>query len=173
MPVQFVEIGRIFKPHGLKGDVKVYPSSSDLSLLMEIDSAYLLSAEGTRKEYFISRVKPQKKWAIVHFEGLDTIEDVEPHVGKNLELPESEFPALPAGEYYHFQILGLEVYAESGDWLGIVSNIIETGSNDVYEVENKDGKTILLPAIKDVIRKIDLDEKKIIIHLMEGLLDAD
>lgn len=172
IPVRFIEIGKICKPHGLKGDMKVYPSSPDLSLFREIPCAYLAGPEGTRREVVISRVQPLGKFALLHLEGVDTIEDAEALAGKGLELPEDAFPELPEGEYYQFQILGMDVHAEAGDWLGIVEEIIETGSNDVYEVKGRDGKTFLMPAIRQVIQKIDLDEKKIIIHVMEGLLDV-
>lgn len=171
MPVRFIEIGKICKPHGLKGDMKVYPSSPDLSLFREIPCAYLAGPEG-RREVVISKVQALGKFALLHLEGVDTIEDAEALVGKVLELPEDAFPKLPEGEYYQFQILGLNVHAESGDWLGVVEEIIETGSNDVYEVKGQSGKAFLMPAIRQVIRKIDLDEKKIIIHVMEGLLDV-
>jgi len=171
-PVRFIEIGKICKPHGLKGDVKAYPSSPDLSLFREIPHAYLADPEGTRREVVISKVRPLGKFALLHLEGVDTIEDAEKLAGRDLELPEDEFPKLPEGEYYQFQILGLNVHAESGDWLGVVEEIIETGGNDVYEVKGHGGKTFLMPAIRQIIRKIDLDERKIIIHVMEGLLDV-
>ncbi len=172
MPVRFIEIGRIFKPHGLKGDVKIYPSSPDLELFKAPST--FLSAEGeARRELFISGVKAHGKYAIVHFKGFDHIEDVESLSGKVIEVPEDQLPLLPAGEYYQFQVLGLGVYTESGNHLGFVHDIIETGSNDVYEVKGKDGKNFLLPVIKDVILKVSLEEKKIIIRVVEGLLDAD
>ncbi len=171
--VRFREIGKLCKPHGLKGEIKVFLSAFDYSLFREISSVYLSPKGGVRKELQITGVRPQGKFVVTRFQGLDRIEDVESLVGNGIELPEADFPTLPEGEYYHFQILGLEVVTESGDHLGPVVDIIETGSNDVYEVELGNGTTVLLPVIEDVVRKVDLTEKKIIIHVMEGLLDGD
>lgn len=173
MPIKFIEIGKIFKPHGLKGDVKVYPSSPDLSLFEEFPFAYLPPVGGERERLAIAKVKPCGKFAILHFKGVDSIEAAERLSGMELEVPEEQFPKLPEGEYYQFQLIGLEVATESGERLGTVRDIIETGSNDVYEVEGGKGGSFLLPAIKDVVRKVSLEEKKIIIRVMEGMLDGD
>lgn len=173
MSDRFIEIGTITKPHGLKGDVKVQSSSPDLFLLEDFASVYLSPVAGKREKLVIDKVRPGGKHVLLHFEGLNCIEAVERLAGRVLEVREDRFPRLPEGEYYQFQIIGMDVVTESGDRLGMVRDIIETGSNDVYEVEGEEGSSFLLPAIKDVIIKVILEEKKIIIRVMEGLLDGD
>jgi len=173
MSARFIEIGRISKPHGLKGDVKVCPASSNYSVFRESSDVYLPPEGKVRQKLHIFRVRAQGRYLVLHFRGLDVLEDVEPLRGKMISLPEGDFPPLPEGECYQFQIIGMEVLTESGEQLGTVQDIIETGGNDVYEVARENGTTLLIPATGDVIKRMRPQEKKMIIRVIDGLLDAN
>lgn len=108
---------------------------------------------------------------MVSLKGIEDPKDAAALTHEILYIPESELPKLPNGEFYSYQILGLTVETENGEELGKIANIFSTGSNDVYEVKPKKGETILIPAIKNVIVKIDIEKRRMIIKPMEGMLD--
>ena len=144
-----------------------------------IDSFYLLAPEneisvilqsGFTESMKIKSLKKLNKYALVSFYGINDPETALKYRGAILNADKSLLPALQEEEYFYEQIIGLAVYTTDGDIIGKVSDIFETGSNDVYVVKGSD-KEYLIPAIRDVIKKINLDEEKIIIQPVEGLLD--
>lgn len=159
-----IAIGRIVNTRGLKGEVKVLPMVDDLDLFESIESVMI---DG--KKFEIEGTKYFKGNVILKLSGIDTIEEAENYKTKKIDIFEADLPALEDGIYYVKDLLGLTVETEDGESLGTITDVFKTGSNDVYTVKPTEGKEIYLPAIKDVVKKIDLEEKKVIVKLLEGL----
>ena len=160
-----ITIGRIVNTRGLKGKVKVLPMVDDLDLFESIEYVMI---DG--KKFEMEGTKYFKGNAILKLSGIDTIEEAENYKTKKIDIFEEDLPALEEGVYYVKDLLGLTVETEEGEKLGKIIDVFKTGSNDVYTVKQADGKEIYLPAIKDVVQKIDLKEKKVTVKLIEGLL---
>lgn len=160
-----ITIGRIVNTRGLKGEVKVLPMVDDLDLFESIEYVMI---DG--KKFEMEGTKYFKGNAILKLSGIDTIEEAENYKTKKIDIFEEDLPALEEGVYYVKDLLGLTVETEEGEKLGKIIDVFKTGSNDVYTVKQTDDKEIYLPAIKDVVQKIDLKEKKVTVKLIEGLL---
>lgn len=166
---KYIRIGQIVNTHGNKGELKVYPLTDDPDRYRELKRVFV-AQENCYREYTVRRARNHKGIVIME---LDEIQDMNEAVrlkGAYLELPVAELRALPPGHYYIFQIVGLEVI-ENGVVLGHVTDIFKTGSNDVYQVEDAQGKKFYLPALKEVVRNIDLEAGKMEVVLPPGLLD--
>lgn len=159
-----IVIGRIGAPHGVRGEVRIVPLTDFPDRFKGLTAVFL---EGRRK-LEITSVKDNKQFILLKFKGIDDRDAAEPLKGKLLEVPRSAAPPLLAGEYYSFDIIGLEVYDENDALLGTIKEILKTGSNDVYVVE-KDAAQILVPALKKVVTNIDLDAGKMRVVLQEEM----
>jgi 16S rRNA processing protein RimM len=165
----YIRVGVITTTHGLKGEVKVFPTTDEINRFDDLKKVYLDSG----KEYIplsIEHVKYFKQLVILKFEEINDINDIEKYRGKDLFIPRDEAIALNEDEYFIFDLIDSEVYTEDGDKLGIVTEILTSSANDVYVVKTKDNKEVLLPSIKECILDVDTVNKKIIVHLMDGLL---
>ena len=147
---EYFEVGQIVNTNGLKGLLKINPFTDDI----------------TR----IESVRYQKKQVLLKLKGIDTIEEAEKYREDYLKINRNKEEKLPKDTYYIVDLIGLDIYTEDGELLGKLDDVFSTGSNDVYVVKNGEGKQILLPAISDVIKNIDLEQKKIVVNLIEGLL---
>lgn len=165
---KFFEIGQIVNTFGVKGMVKIKPFTDDMTRFDELKKVSL-EKQNTKKEYEIEEVKYHKDMVLLKFKGIDTVELAETLRNSYLIVDREHAAYLEEGSYYIADLLGLKVYTEENQFLGILEDIFNTGSNDIYVVKNELGKQLLLPAIEDVIKKIDLEEKKIIAHLLNGL----
>ncbi len=164
-----IPVGRVVKPHGVRGSVKILSYGETLGQLSAGDKLISVTSDGTtEREITLVGLGGYKQGYIGTFEELKDLEQAREMAGKELFVPEDRLLALPEGEYYHFQLIGLRVETRDGEELGSIRSILETGSNDVYVVE-KGGKEILIPAIEDVIVEVDLEAKKVIVDLPEGL----
>jgi len=169
--MDWVPVGYITKTHGLKGEVKLKPSLTDPSLVQDVRRARIVGDDGDSVETVLEKVRGQGGRWIVKFKDFKTIEQAQQDlVGRSLEIYGEDFQPLPEGEYYWFQIEGLQVFDEEGRYYGTVNEIIVTGSNDVYVVQDGD-KELLLPMIDSVVKSIDPKENKLIFHIIEGLLE--
>jgi 16S rRNA processing protein RimM len=168
--MDWVPVGYITKTHGLKGEVKLKPSLTDPSLVQDVRRARIVGDDGDSVETVLEKVRGQGGRWIVKFKDFKTIEQAQDLVGRSLEIYGEDFQPLPEGEYYWFQIEGLQVFDEEGRYYGTVNEIIVTGSNDVYVVQDGD-KELLLPMIDSVVKLIDPKENKLIFHIIEGLLE--
>jgi 16S rRNA processing protein RimM len=166
-----VHIGKIISTHGRRGEVKVYPLTDFPERYQSLKEAFLTTTTSEPESLFIDKVRFHKGLIILKLKGYDTIDEAERLKGRIIGIPEDQVWPLGEDEYYQFQIIGLNVYTETGSYLGAVESIFPTGSNDVYVVRN-DRKEYLIPATKEVIREINLEAKRIIIHPKEGLLDS-
>ena len=165
----FLEIGQIVNTFGIKGMVKVKPFTDDIKRFDNLKKVYVESNK-IKKEYQIEEVKYHKGMVLIKFKGIDNPEDAEILRNHYLKVNREDEAELEEGTYYIVDLLGLDVYSDEGKLLGKLDDIFNTGSNDIYVVKDELGKQILLPAISDVIKEINLDEKKIVIHIIKGLI---
>jgi 16S rRNA processing protein RimM len=159
-----VAVGRILGPWGLRGDLRVEPLTD---FPERFEPGCSLYVEGVA--YVIERCRWHKGKVHIKLSGIDSVAAAEALRQRFLEVPEKDLKPLSEGEYYQFQILGLEVRTTEGEPLGKVTQILSTGSNDVFVVRGEGGE-LLIPALDDVIKAIDLDEGRMEVELVEGLL---
>ena len=164
-----LEIGQIVNTFGIKGFVKVNPWVNDVTRFDNLKKVYI-KIRKSLKELEIEEVKYHKNQVLLKFKGIETVEQAEMIRNAILEIDRKDAIPLEEGEYFIADLLESEVYTDEGEKLGIVEDIFNTGSNDIYVVKNELGKSILLPRIKDVFKDIDVENKKIIVHLIEGLI---
>lgn len=167
--MQYLEIGQIVNTFGIKGQVKVVPFTDDVTRFEELKKVYIVN-KFSKKEVEIEEVKYHKNTVLLKLKGFNKIEDVEDFKNCYIEIDRKDGKKLEEGEYYIVDLLGLDVVTDDGQNLGKLEDIYNTGSNDIYVVKDNLGKQVLLPCIKEVIKKVDLDEKKITVHLLEGLM---
>lgn len=167
---EMLRVGVISSTHGVRGEVKVYPTTDDSERFLDLDQVTL----DTGREQItleIQNVKFFKNMVILKFKGYDNINDIEKYKGKDLLIHRDQAVELKEDEYFVTDLMGLKVVAEEGTVLGILKEVIPTGANDVYVVQPENGKELLLPAIKDCILNVDLEKGIMTIHLMDGLLE--
>ena len=161
-----IVIGKIGAPHGIRGEVRIIPLTDFPDRFDALKKVYL--DETTTLE--ITAVKHNKQFVIMKFKGLDDREALVPLNGKLIQVKRADVPPLAEGEYYTFDILGLDVYDENNEHLGQIKEILKTGSNDVYVVGQKgDAKQLLVPALKKVVTEIDLAAKRMSVILPEEM----
>lgn len=162
-------VGVIANTHGIRGEVKVFPTTEDpkrFEWLKEV----LLDTGKEKMPLEIQGVRYFKNLVIVKFKGIDNINDVEKYKGKELYVPREKAQKLGHNEYFIGDLLGLKVTEDSGRALGTVKDVLQTGANDVYIVEMEDKRELLIPAIKQCILKVDVEAGEMEVHLLEGLL---
>jgi 16S rRNA processing protein RimM len=167
---RWVAVGKIGRAHGTHGAVRIAVSGETLGTRVAGDQLYLRLPTGEVRPLTLEELKWHQRMWLGRFAGVATREMAEELNGKELFLPEDQLPQLEEGEYYHYQLIGLEVETTHGDFLGVLRKVIPTGSNDVYVVE-KDDREVLIPAIEEVIRSIDLKTGRMQVTLPEGLID--
>ncbi len=165
-----LQVGAIAQTHGIRGEVKVFPMTDDVRRFQKLKEI-ILDTGREKMTLEIEGVKYFKKFVILKFKGIDNINDIERYKGKALYVTRENAVKLGRDEYFIADLIDLEVYDEDGNYLGVLTNVIETGANDVYEVRFEDGREVLLPAIKQCILDIDMENRKMKVHIMDGLLD--
>lgn len=167
---QFLRVGVISSTHGIRGEVKVYPTTDDPERFLDLDEV-ILDTGREHKILEIEGVKFFKNQVILKFKGYDNINDIEKYLKKDLLVDREHAVELGENENFIADLIDMEVVTDEGKVLGTLTDVIETGANDVYAVKTPEGKEILLPAIRDCIRDVNVDEKRMTVHVMEGLLD--
>ncbi len=170
---EMLRVGVISNTHGIHGEVKVYPTTEDLNRFDSLKQVFLDNGKEL-KELEVDGVKYFKGMAILKFKGIDNINDVERWKQCDLLVTRENAIPLNEGEYYIYDIIGLPVFSDSDaeNSIGTLTEVLQTGANDVYVVKNKSkDKEILVPAIKDCEIKISLEEKKITVHLLPGMAE--
>ena len=152
-----IEIGKIVNTFGIKGEIKIYPY---VNYIDKIQKFYI-----GNEQMKIEKVRFKKNIAIVKIKGIDDINLIEKYKGEIVEINEEDEPELPKGEYYIKDLIGMDVYTDEGKLLGKLDDIFNTGANDIYQVGD-----ILLPATDEVLKQIDTQNKKIIVHIIKGLI---
>lgn len=165
-----LQVGIITSTHGVRGEVKVYPTTDDPRRFRRLKEVVLDTGK-EKMNLEIEGVKFFKQFVILKFKGLNNINDIEKYRQKSLYVTRKNAVRLQRDEYFIADLIGLKVQDEDGKELGTVKDVIETGANDVYEVEMADGKSLLLPAIKQCILNVDVENGTMQVHVLEGLLD--
>ncbi|KIR02855.1 16S rRNA processing protein RimM [Lachnospiraceae bacterium TWA4] len=166
---QFFQIGIITDTHGLRGEVKVFPTTDDPYRYDDLDEVLLETKEG-KKLLHVQNVKYFKQYVIVKFKEYNHINDIEQYKKCSLWVTRENAVPLGEDENYIADLIGLPVITDKGEVLGPLKDVMQTGANDVYVVEGKE-KEILIPSIKQCILNVDLEKGEILVHLLEGLLD--
>lgn len=165
----FFRVGVIANTHGIRGEVKIFPTTDDVKRFDYLKEAYI-DAGKEKIKVEVSNVRYFKNLVIVKFKGIDNINDIERYKGKDLLVTRENALPLEEGEYYLADIIGANVYTEDGILFGSLEDVIETSANLVYSVQHE-GKEVLLPVIDDCVKEVNVEEKKVIVHIMKGLLD--
>lgn len=165
-----LQVGVISSTHGVRGEVKVFPTTDDVGRFKKLKEVLL----DTGKEQItlqIENVKFFKQFAILKFKGYDSINDIEQYKGKSLFVTRENAVKLKKDEYFIADLIGMQVENEDGSFTGILTDVIETGANDVYVIKTGEEKEVLIPAIRDCILDVNINENKMKVHLLDGLLD--
>ena len=165
-----LQVGIIASTHGVRGEVKVYPTTDDPRRFRRLKEVVLDTGK-EKMNLEIEGVKFFKQFVILKFKGLDNINDIEKYRQKSLYVTRKNAVRLQRDEYFIADLIGLKVQDEDGKELGTLKDVLQTGANDVYEVEMADGKSLLLPAIKQCILNVDVENGTMQVHVLEGLLD--
>ena len=166
---KYLETGKIVSIHGLKGEVKIQPWCDSPEYLCTFKCLYSKSGD---RVYEIERIRPQGNMIIAKLKGIDTPEQAQALRGRILYIDRDDAD-LPEGSYFVADLIGLEVRDESGRSYGVISDVLHTGANDVYEIKSNDGKLYYIPAIPSVILSTDIQDGIMVIYPMEGLFDED
>jgi len=172
MKKDLLPIGRVAKPHGVRGKIKIDYFGEDLNRFLLYREIFIKDHTGQLQAYDISEVVSQTPRLIINVKGIERREEVEPLVGREIFIKMESLPDLEEGEHYWFEILGMVVETEKGKRIGRVKEILPTGANDVYVVEGKRGE-IFLPATEEVIQSIDVKAGRMKVIWMEGLWEEE
>ncbi len=165
-----LQVGAITSTHGVRGEVKVFPTTDDVKRFGKLKEVELETSTGTTTLH-IKGVKYFKQFAILKFEEYDSLNDVESIKGRKLFVTRKNAVKLQKDEYFIADLIGMKVVDEDLQLEGELIDVMQTGANDVYEITLSDGRNFLLPAINDCIKKVDMEEGLITIHILEGLLE--
>ena len=165
-----LRVGVITSTHGVRGEVKVFPTTDDAKRFKKLKTV-ILDTEKGQTTLEIEQVKFFKNMVILKFDGVDTMNEVEGWRQKDLLITRDQAIPLEEDEFFITDLIGLNVVTDEGETLGTLTDVMETGANDVYCVKTPEGKELLLPAIRDCILDVDLDKEEMLVHVLPGLLD--
>ena len=168
---ELLPVGKVIKPHGVKGLIRAWSYARTMQSFQHSGTIFFKQDNQDPVEYRIHDIKPHKNFFILRIEGLYTFEEADRLRGADI-LVDKEKLTRDSDEYFWFELINLKVFLDTGKYLGIIKEIIPTGSNDVYVVKLNDSE-FLIPALQDVVKKIDLDKGEMIISAMDGLLDLN
>ena len=169
MKQEYFEIGQIVNTFGIKGFVKINPFTDDLERFEELKSVFVVKNKELI-EMQIEEVKYHKHLVLVKFKGIEDINMAEKYKGCYIKIKRENARKLPEDTYFIADLIGIKVYDENGNLLGKVDDIYNNKSTDIYVIKDDLGKQILLPSTKEVIKQIDVDEEKMVVHLINGLV---
>lgn len=164
------QVGAIASVHGIKGEVKVFPTTDEPEKFKKLKTVWMKTGKEER-EIVLQSVKFFKNMVIVKFAGIESPEEARKYRGATLWIPREAAVPLKKNEYYQADLIGLSVVTEDGETLGTLTDVLETGANDVYEITLADKRTVLFPAIKDCVKEVDLEAGRMTVHVMDGLLE--
>lgn len=168
--MDLLEVGKIINTHGLRGEVKVAAWTDTPDVFEDLSTVYIKN----KNEYApltVGSVKYQKNNLIVKFRELSDINEAEPLKNSVLYAERSELGELEEGVYYIADLIGVTVKKDSGEVIGKIKDVMQTGANDIYVVARKDMKDLLIPVLPDVVLSVDIEAKEAVVHLLEGLED--
>ena len=172
--MEWFNVGRIVNTHGIRGEVRVISTTDFEGTRFAKGSKLAVFKKNDKNPIWVTveNARRHKNFILLTFEGMYNINLVEPFKEGLLKVTMDQLAEdeLEENEYYHFEIIGCEVFSEEGEQIGEISDILQTGANDVWEIKAKGGKKYYIPYIEDVVKEINVEEMKVIIHVMEGLL---
>ena len=168
-----LRVGVISSTHGVRGEVKVYPTTDDVNRFKKLKTVILDLGRGEQMTLNIESVKFFKNMVILKFKGYDNINDVEMFRKKSLYVTRENAVKLKKNEYFIADLIGLKVISDEGEDLGELTDVLQTGANDVYVISKEGADDILLPAIKDCVKQVDIEGGTMQVHLLDGLRDLN
>lgn len=185
--MEFVDLGKIVSTHGVRGEVKVLPFTDDFERFKKLKKAYVrqnLPANKRNNKTIhtaedvasveVMGCKLLKTTVVLKIAGVVTVEDAEKYRNMVISIDKNDVPELPEDSYYVFDLVGCEIFDADNDnaLIGKIQDVIQTGANDVYSVKDTEGDTVLIPAVKDFVKEVDVMKKRIVVSLPTGLLDV-
>lgn len=164
-----LQVGVITQTHGIKGEVKVFPTTDDVGRFKKLKEVIMDNGR-ERLHLEIEGVKFFKQYAILKFKGYDSINDIEKYKSAKLYVTRDKAVKLKKDEYFIADLIDMEVVTEDGEYFGRMKDVLVTGANDVYVVTREDGTEVLLPAIKQCVKSVDMEQGRITVHIMDGLM---
>lgn len=164
------QVGIISSTHGVRGEVKVFPTTDDVRRFKKL-KCVILDTGKEERVLEIEGVRFFKQFAILKFKEIDNINDIEKYRGQSLYVTRENAVRLKKDEYFIADLIGISVQDENGSVIGTLQDVIETGANDVYQIAMNDGRELLLPAIKQCVLEVDVEAGFMKVHVMDGLLD--
>lgn len=165
-----LRVGTYANTHGIRGEIKVYPHTDDVTRFSELNSVMLDTRDGLL-EYGIESVKYFKNMAIIKFKGIDNINDIERYKGSDIYITRDQAVPLDDDEYFLCDIIDADVTDDEGHMIGTIKEVLQTGANDVYVVRREGLKDLLIPVIPACVLDVNTVEKKVVVHLIPGLSD--
>ncbi|WP_448864144.1 ribosome maturation factor RimM [Dorea sp.] len=166
---ELLQVGVITSTHGVRGEVKVFPTTDDAARFKKLKHV-LLDTGREMKPLEIQGVKFFKQFVILKFKGIDNINDIERYKRCPLLVERKDAVELKEDEYFIADMIGIQVETEDGEVFGTLKDVMETGANDVYVIDTEEHGEVLVPAIKECILEVDVENRKMTIHLMDGLI---
>jgi 16S rRNA processing protein RimM len=168
--IQELQVGVITQTHGIRGEVKVFPTTDDAQRFKKLKEV-ILDTGKERLTMEIESVKFFKQYVILKFKGYDSINDVEKYKNGKLLVTRDRAVKLSKDEYFIADLIGMQVVTDEGENFGVLKDVLTTGANDVYVVTRPDQTEVLLPAIKECVKNIDMEQGQVLVHIMDGLLE--
>lgn len=166
-----ITIGKVIKPFGVKGEMKIEPMTDFPERFKKLSRVYLVSPSGKELLFDVRAVRYDASGVpYLLIQGYASPEKAKELNGWFIKVPQEEVVPLPEGSYYHFELIGMDVFDEGGGKLGTIVEVFETGSNDVY-VMKRGKEEIYIPATKDVVKQVDRTRKRMVIHVVDGLME--
>lgn len=165
-----LQVGVITTTHGIRGEVKVFPTTDDPKRFLDLKNVILDDGK-TTLDLEIQNVKFFKNLVILKFKGIDNINDIEKYKKAGLYVTREDAVELEEDEYFIADLIGMDVISDEGEQLGTISDVLQTGANDVYVISSKGQKDLLLPAIHECVLDVNVEERAMKVHLMPGLRD--
>ena len=169
MSQEFIMIGKVVSTQGNKGEVKILPLTDSIDRFKKLATVFLRD-KNSQTILNIEKIRIKKDTVILKLKNIENIEEAKMIVGSFLEVERKNAVKLPKDTYFIFEVIGLEVYTENNIFLGKVENVISTGSNDVYIVKGENKKELFIPAIREVVKNVNLEKKRITINMVDGLI---
>lgn len=169
---ELYQVGAITQTHGIRGEVKVFPMTDDISRFKNMKEL-ILDTGKERLKLEVTGARPQKNLVILKFKGIDNINDVEKYKGCGLFVSKENRVKLKKDEYFIADLIGIKAIDEQEEEIGTIVDVLQTGANDVYVVKTPQKKEVLIPAIKDCILEVDVEAGYVKLHLLPGLLDLN
>ena len=169
MSDEFITIGKVVSTRGNKGEVNILPLTDSTNRFKNLVTVFLRN-NNSQTTLNIEKIRIKENTVILKLKDIESIEEAKIIVGSFLEVERKNAVKLPKDTYFIFEIIGLEVYTENNIFLGKVENVISTGSNDVYIVKGKNKKELFIPAIREVVKNVNIEKKRITINMVDGLI---